>query len=174
MYPTDTVYGIGCDPYNSKAVARIFQIKRRSPTMPLPVLARSTEDVAGIAVLGNAAARLGSVFWPGGLTLILELADDRLGRSMNLDRRVAVRVPSGECVEQILLECRYLVGTSANTSGEPSVRDPFQIRGMERCDILVDGGMTPGGESTIVDVTGSVPRIVRDGVIPHQRILEEI
>lgn len=170
VYPTDTVYGIGCDPYDARAVERVFRIKRRDAAMALPVLARSAEDVGRIAVLDGDAAKLGSEFWPGGLTLILRLKDTRLGRAMNLGGSVAVRVPGGGCAAEILRECIYVVGTSANVSGEPPASDPQRVRGMQ-CDLFVDGGPTPGGESTIVDVTGGRTEIVRPGVIPPKEVL---
>jgi L-threonylcarbamoyladenylate synthase len=170
VYPTDTVYGIGCDPYSASAVERVRRIKRRRPDMPLPVLAWSIDDVARVAVISPAAGRLAEEFWPGGLTLILRLRDARLGRSMGIRERIAVRVPGCECTTRMLLECRYVVGTSANISGKGPQRDPRQVRGMDGCDTFVDGGTTPGGESTIVDASGDTVGIVREGAVPPEEV----
>lgn len=171
VYPTDTVYGIGCDPYSSFAVQRVRRIKGRDPTKQLPVLARSASAAAKIAVMGPNAKRLAAAFWPGKLTMVLKLADERLCRSMGLVDTVAVRVPGGRCVQEMLRSCTYMVGTSANASGEEPARETGQLTSME-CDVLVDGGVTSGGVSTIVDATGSGVKQIRNGAV-HIREVEE-
>ncbi len=164
-FPTDTVYGVGCDPYNREAVLRIYDIKGRDHSKPLPVLVSSMDVAAGIARMGPGASELAARYWPGPLTMILEVTDAALAASMGLAGSIGVRVPGGGCVSMLLDICGMVVGTSANVSGEPSpVRaDDVHIG----CDVLLDGGATPGGtESTIVDArTDGGMSVVRRGAL---------
>ncbi|MCE2509064.1 MAG: threonylcarbamoyl-AMP synthase [Nitrosopumilaceae archaeon] len=164
-FPTDTVYGVGCDPYNREAVLRIYEIKGRDRSKPLPVLVASAELAAGIARMGPGAAELAARYWPGPLTIVLEVTDRALAASMGLAGSIGVRVPGGGCVSMLLGTCGMVVGTSANVSGEPSpVRaDDVHIG----CDMLLDGGAIPGGtESTIVDGrTDGGMSVVRQGAL---------
>ena len=164
-FPTDTVYGVGCDPYNREAVLRIYDIKGRDRSKPLPVLVSSVDVAAGIARMGPGALELAARYWPGPLTIILEVTDGALAASMGLAGSIGVRVPGGGCVSMLLGMCGMVVGTSANISGEPSpVRaDDVHIG----CDVLLDGGATPGGtESTIVDArTDGGMSVVRRGAL---------
>ena len=168
-YPTDTVYGIGCDPYDAAAVRRIYRIKGRDPAKPLPVLARSLRDVSEVARVTPAAGRLAAALWPGRLTIILRLEDRALGDSMGLGDTLAVRVPGGACAQAILSEFPYLVGTSANLSGQAPAQSPEDLQGIE-CDVLVDGGRTGGGESTLVDASGETVRQLRAGAVPFGEV----
>ena len=169
VYPTDTVYGLGCDPYDAEAVRRVFRIKGRDWAKPFPVLARSSEAASRVADLGPAAERLASVFWPGRLTMVLRLRDASLREPMGLGRTVAVRVPGGACVQAILAECDLIVGTSANASGSPPTRDPSDLLELG-CDLLVDGGLSPGTESTIVDVSAGTVRYLREGAVAREDV----
>ncbi len=169
VFPTDTVYGIGCDPYNASAVQRIYRIKGRDPSKPLPVLAHSSENAARIAEMNGQARRLAAKFWPGKLTMILKAKDAELERVMGLSGTVAVRVPGGRCVQAILEICGYLAGTSANASGGGSISDPARAESIE-CDIMVDGGAAGGIESTIIDLSGGEIKFARIGAVAKDEI----
>lgn len=164
VFPTDTVYGVGCDPYNYDAVRRIYDIKGRDLSKPLPVLVKSVEVARCIGHMRVDATRLAAQHWPGPLTIIIEIADKRLASSMGLDGSVGVRVPSGRCIDMLLDTCGMVVGTSANASGRTSPPSPDDIE--IDCDMLLDGGVVSGTESTIVDarVDGNTS-IVRRGVL---------
>lgn len=164
-FPTDTVYGVGCDPYNREAILRIYEIKGRDRSKPLPVLVSSAEVAAGIGHMGPGAAALAARYWPGPLTIILEVADAALAASMGLAGGIGVRVPGGGCVSMLLGMCGMVVGTSANVSGEPSPVRADDVR--IECDMLLDGGAIPGGtESTIVDArTDGGMSVVRRGAL---------
>ncbi|MDA7939487.1 MAG: threonylcarbamoyl-AMP synthase [Nitrosopumilus sp.] len=170
IFPTDTVYGVGCDPYDAGAVDAIYRIKSRSRSEPLPVLAPSVEAAAGMAEMGPAAGRIAGRFWPGAVTMVLPVRDARLQESMRLGGTVAVRVPAGGCISGILGACGPLAGTSANVSGEPAPSSAGAVR-LPGCDLLVDGGESGGTESTIVDVSGPEPAILREGAVPGGEIL---
>ena len=164
-FPTDTVYGVGCDPYNADAVRRVYRIKGRDASKPLPVLVRSAEVARGIGRMGDEAAALASRHWPGPLTIIVEVTDRALAGSMGLPGSVAVRVPGGRCISRLLDMCDMVTGTSANRSGEPS---PVRAADVTiRCDMVLDGGAAPrGAESTILDGRpGGGLRVVRRGAL---------
>lgn len=163
IFPTDTVYGIGCNPYDTGAVRRIYQIKDRERTKPLPILAKSVSYASDIIEIDDSTRRLVDRFWPGPLTIISQAKDMTLAKTIGDGQRLAVRVPAGKCILRLLQECMILVGTSANKSGDQSVSQAGQVS--IRCDILLDGGISGGIESTILDVSGSDTVMVRRGVL---------
>jgi L-threonylcarbamoyladenylate synthase len=173
VFPTDTVYGIGCDPYNDAAVKRIFEIKGRGEKKPLPVLAASLADAEEIVLLGAKGRALAEKFWPGALTIVAPLKDSRISQGVTAGKdSLAVRVPANKCVLGVLKACMYLVGTSANPSGRPAPRDAQSvIRSLSGFDaILVDREPAGGKESTVVDVSGPCPTIVRHGAVAADEI----
>jgi L-threonylcarbamoyladenylate synthase len=173
VFPTDTVYGIGCDPYNDAAVARIFAIKGREEKKPLPVLVASGADAERLVRLGARGRSLAERFWPGALTIIAPLVDRKISPKVTAGKdSLAVRVPSGRCILALLQACRFLVGTSANPSGGSPARDAQEaMRVLAGYDAILIGGVQGGTESTIVDITGPKPEIVREGAIRAQDVL---
>lgn len=175
VYPTDTVYGIGCDPYNDRAVETIFKIKGREEGKPLPLLCSSVKDVARIVRLNESAMILAERFWPGPLTIIAQLIDRRISGSVTAGKNMlGVRVPDHICALQLIDKCNgVLVGTSANRSGGKPARSAEEVRqALQGFDVLLDGGVTPLGiESTVVDLSsGEEVRIVREGYITREEI----
>ena len=167
IYPTDTVYALGCDPYNAHAVSKVYRIKQRDRSKKMPVLCASPEAAWQLAEATPLQRRAVERFWPGALTVVAPLSDGRLRDSMALrDDTIAVRVPGGECVASILGVCGPLVGTSANVSGVAPVCDPDSIE-IAGARTLIDGGVIAGGEaSTVIELDGDkAPRIVREGAI---------
>ena len=124
VFPTDTVYGIGCDPYNQKAVLSLYKIKKREKTKPLPVIGYSKKELEKIAEFNDKAEKIAEMFWPGAITLILKVKDENIKKSLGLGKKIAVRVPNNQCVLSLLKECKLLVATSANISGTTSLTDP--------------------------------------------------
>lgn len=173
IFPTDTVYGMGCDPFNAKAVKEIFQIKQRNTSKPLPVLGYSKNELEKIAVLDKSHKNMIEKFWPGPLTIITKIKDAKLKESMNLDEKIAVRVPENKCVLQVLKGCKLLVGTSANMSGQkPFVNSNECFAQFKDIPVFVDGGdITSFGESTIIEIQGDDLRIIRQGKITKQELL---
>lgn len=173
VFPTDTVYGIGCDPYNDSAVKRIFEIKGREEKKPLPVLVGSIADAEEIVILGRAGRALAEKFWPGALTIVAPLRDTKISPNVTAGRNsLAVRVPANRCVLGLLKTCRYLVGTSANRSGRPAPKDAQTVaESLSGFDVILAGDEPLGGrESTVVDVSGPRPAIVRHGAIADSEI----
>ena len=170
VFPTDTVYGIGCNPHNQDAVNRIYSIKNREKTKYLPVLAYSKKDIASIAFFDEMSEKIADKFWPGPVTLILKIKDKKIERILGLKDKIAVRVPNHPCTLALLEKCRILVGTSANFSGQPSFSDSRELeKRFSGYDLLLDGGqITDSCESTIVEVTGNELKIVREGKIKSE------
>jgi len=173
--PTDTLYGLAADAFNPEAVARVFAVKGRAADRALPLVAASTAQV--LEYFGRLPAigtRLADRFWPGPLTLVLQ-APDRLPADVTGGlETVGVRVPAHAVTTALCGECGVpLTATSANVTGEPPTDDPDSVvRALgDTIDVLVDAGRTPGGApSTIVDVTGDQPRLIRAGAIAWEEV----
>ena len=172
IFPTDTVYGIGCDPYNQKAVLSLYKIKKREKTKPLPVIGYSKKELEKIAEFNDKAEKIAELFWPGPITLILKVKDENIKKSLGLGKKIAVRVPNNQCVLSLLKECKLLVATSANISGTTSLTDPNDCkRDLNGYDLLIDGGiLSDNGESTIVEIDENKLRVVRSGSVSEEEL----
>ncbi len=172
VFPTDTVYGIGCDPYNENAVKKIYEIKSRDKIKSLPVLAYSIDIVKQIVMIDKLTEKIVEKYWPGPLTLILKLKDQKLKKSLNLEEKIAIRIPNSECTLKLLKECNLLVGTSANVSGDSSFTDPQKcIENLKNYDAFVDGGtITSKGESTIIEIENEKIHVIREGALKKEDI----
>jgi len=175
-FPTDTVYGLGADAFNPKAVERIYEIKKRPRHLPLPLLIDDVEQLAVLAAkpLPEIALFLARRFWPGGLTLVVPKSAHLPGYLGNTN--IAVRVPAHSiCLALIRAINNPLIGTSANISDKSSVVTAGEVRQQlgNEVDLIIDGGRCPGGgESTVVDVTGGGAVILRHGIIPEEEITQ--
>jgi len=176
IFPTDTVYGIGCNPYSTKAIQRIYQIKKRDEAKPFPILGYSKDELNKIVFFDEKSSRLIDKFWPGKLTLVLKLKDQKLKETMSLSDKVAVRVPNNKCVLSLLKECKLLIGTSANTSGTSSLIDSKDCnQQLSNYDILIDyGRIQSDGESTIIEINNGELNVIRIGSISEEEILDVI
>jgi L-threonylcarbamoyladenylate synthase len=173
--PTDTLYGLAADAFRPDAVARVFEVKGRASDRALPLVAGSAAQVREyFGALPAIGARLADRFWPCPLTLVLQ-APGGLPRDVTggLDT-VGVRVPAHAVTTALCAACGVpLTATSANLTGEPPTDDPDSVvRALgDTIDVLVDAGRTPGGAaSTIVDVTGAEPRLLRAGAIAWEEV----
>ena len=174
VFPTDTVYGIGCDPYNKKTISRLYEIKKRKKTKPFPILGISKTELEKIAEFNTLEEKIAEKFWPGQVTLVLKVKDEKIRQSLCLDKKIAVRVPNNQCVLSLLKECKLLVGTSANISGTTPFTDPNECsKNLTKYDLLIDGGIIPSqSESTIVEIIGGNIKILREGNVPEKEIRE--
>ncbi|HJJ23371.1 MAG TPA: L-threonylcarbamoyladenylate synthase [Nitrosopumilus sp.] len=173
VFPTDTVYGIGCNPYNKDSVKKIYEIKSRNILKPFPVLAYSKEIAEKIAFFDEFTKKIVERFWPGPLTIILKLTDKNLKESLNVTNKIAIRVPNHKCTLELLKECNFLVGTSANISGYSSFTNPDEcFKNIQNYDVFVDGGIiTSKTESTIIEIENEEIKIIREGSISHNEII---
>ncbi len=175
VYPTDTIYGIGCDPYNDISVQRIFRIKARNKEKPLPILAGSLEDVEKIVSLGKIGRLLARKYWPGALTIVSAIKDSNISTQLTAGKKsIGVRIPNNKCILQLLKHCKYLAGTSANISGEKPPKSALEVMSssLAHFDALLDGGTVDKGiESTVVDIIDPVaPKVIREGAIKSEEL----
>jgi L-threonylcarbamoyladenylate synthase len=175
-FPTETVYGLGADAGNDRAVARIFEAKGRPRFNPLIVHFPDRAAIEPFAVFGETAENLASRFWPGALTLVLPRRPGcRLSLlvSAGLDT-VAVRVPAHDGARRLLRAAGVPVAApSANRSGRlsPTMAQHVAEDLGDRVAIILDGGRCEIGlESTVLDVTGRTPAILRQGGLPQEEI----
>lgn len=171
VFPTDTVYGLGCNPLNKDSISRIYDIKRRSGKKRFPILGFSKKDLEKIVEFNSKAEKISEKFWPGQVTLLLPIRKEMTEQIEN-DGKLAVRVPDNECVLSILKQCKLIIGTSANISGEESILDPNVCKmRLPEIDVLVDGGKIKSyGESTIIDFVDNEIKIIRKGSISKDEI----
>ena len=172
VFPTDTVYGIGCDPRNPKAIDAIYSIKKRTESKNLPVLGYSKKEISKIAIFDKLSNKIADRFWPGPITLVLKLKDKEIGESMKLDDKIAVRVPNHPCVLSLLKECKIIVGTSANYSGNSPFSDSKEaLENFSGFDVFLDGGrILNSNESTVVEIVDGDLKILRLGKITKTEI----
>ncbi len=176
-YPTETFYGLGAAGFLERAVRKIFRIKKRDTAKALSVIASDLGMVVALAAdLPSVARVLAEEFWPGPLTLVVAAAPGLPAHIVGPGRTIAVRVPPAPWLRNLTAELgQPLTATSANLSGAPPLSDPEDVTRTfwGKVDFIVDGGRTPGGApSTIVDLTGREPRVLREGAIPAGRVLE--
>ena len=174
VFPTDTVYGLGCDPYNHDAVTSLYEIKKRKKTKPFPILGYSKKELEKIAEFNPLEEKIAKKFWPGPITLILKVKDKEIQKTLDLEGKIAVRVPNNQCVLALLKECKLLVGTSANISDTTSFNDPKECsKNLSGYDLFIDGGIISSqGESTIVEIEDGDVKVLRKGNISEEEIKE--
>ena len=174
IFPTDTVYGLGCNPYNHDAVLSLYEIKKREKTKPFPIIGYSKKELEKIAEFNPLEEKIAEKFWPGPITLILKIKDKEIQKSLDLEGKIAVRVPNNQCVLTLLKECKLLVGTSANISGTTPFNDPKDCdKNLSGYDLLIDGGIISSqGESTIVEIENNDVKILRKGSVSEEMIKE--
>lgn len=155
-YPTETTYGLGCDPRNAKAVARIFKIKGRDTKKMVLLVAANVSQVKKVARFSPHAKRLAATFWPGPLTLVLPATEGK--------KDIAIRVSSDVFVHGLTSRFKFpIVSTSANRSGRTPCRSVRAIRkvfaGHQAPDLIIDGGTLPKRPPS------TIARIKNDGTI---------
>ena len=177
VYPTETVYGLGCDPLNVQAVKRILDVKG-DRKKPLPILAASIADANKVAFISPDGKRLAAKFWPGPLTMVFPkkpALSDVVTFGWN---SVGLRIPDNHVALRLTrLSGGLLIGSSANRTGEEPPRS-FQeiseeLKGM--VDVVLDGGAAAQGKpSTVADLTSEKLRIFREGPISLKELLDAL
>ena len=176
-YPTDTFYGLAVDPRNAEAVGRLFVVKGRDAGKASPLIASSLAQAAEAVEFTDLGRRLAERFWPGPLSLLLPARDAVSRDALGGGNTAAIRVPDDELARGLAAAVGYCItATSANLSGHPPVATPALIDDevRARVDFIIPGTSPGGAPSTIVDVTGDLPRLVRAGAIAWDRVLESL
>ena len=178
-YPTETYYGLAVDPCQPAAVAGLRSAKDRTAASPFPLIAADVDQLAVLRLeWSDQGRRLARRFWPGPLTLVLRAGVAMPEGVLGPGSTLAVRVPGCRVARALARAVDGPVtSTSANRSGYPPTVSPDDVAAAmgTRIDLLLDGGTTPGGQaSTVVDVTGEAPRLVRAGLVAWARVLESL
>lgn len=173
VFPTDTVYGVGCLAARHEAVARLYTVKGRPEDKPIPILIGRVQDAEKVAGrLPDMATKLADVFWPGPLTLVVPRRPG-LPDAFTGETTVGLRLPDHEFTQKLLAAAGPMAVTSANLSGQPPAlsAQAAQTALGDKVALILDGGMSPGGQpSTVVDCTATVPQILRAGPISRRDI----
>ena len=174
VLPTDTVYGIGADAFDSSAVAALLSAKGRGRDMPVPVLVGSWHTIEGLALMVSQAMRdLIRAFWPGALSLVVRQAPSLQWDLGDARGTVMLRMPLHPVAIELLREVGPMAVSSANVSGSPPAVDADDARRQlgDLVDIYLDTGPSAQqAASTILDLTGSEPRILRSGPVSAEGI----
>jgi len=174
VYPTDTVYGLGCDPFDKEAVNKVADVKRRIKGN-FPVLVETIEKAKELGEVDGDAETLALRFWPGPLTIVVSSRAELPSSIVGTDRMVGLRVPGRKDTLDFISMCGgSLVGTSANISGAPSMRQADEaLKIFEgKVDLVLDGGsLAKSPESTVVRATSKRVDILREGAVSRQEIV---
>ncbi|WP_243711394.1 L-threonylcarbamoyladenylate synthase [Actinomadura sp. KC216] len=174
VLPTDTVYGVGVDAFLADAVQKLLDAKGRGRDMPPPVLVGSVRAATALVDnLGTYGQDLVDEFWPGALTLVCRANPNLMWDLGETKGTVALRMPMHDLAVELLKETGPMAVSSANLSGRPAARDVEEAEKMlgDAVSVYLDGGVSGHADpSTIVDLTGSVPRLLRAGAIPEDKI----
>lgn len=176
IVPTDTVYGIVALATNPDSLMRVYELKKRPLSKPLPIQVSSVEHASEIAVIqGDICTKLIERFWPGALTIVL-FRKPETKLALQPDDKIGLRMPDYPLALELIKNSGFLVAPSANFSGEPAPKEFGEInpRLFELVDFVIDAGICPKGiESTVVDVTGGI-KILREGAITKEMIMSVV
>lgn len=175
IFPTQGLYGLGANALDQKAVDRIFAVKERPPEKPVLILIDTISDLDELVLeVPPPAIQIMNACWPGGVTLVFH-ARENIPRNLTAGTgKIGVRLPLHPVARHLVrLAGVPITGTSANLSGQAgcaSIND-IDLRVCREADMILDAGRLKGGVgSTIVDITVSPPRILREGMVPASRI----
>jgi tRNA threonylcarbamoyl adenosine modification protein (Sua5/YciO/YrdC/YwlC family) len=168
--PTDTVYGIAASLQFPEAVAALFVLKRRPATLALPVLVSSVDQIESLGVVWDGrAGALSRAFWPGALTIVVDVPENLSHLVGSTTRTVGFRCPDDAMLRHVLEQSGPLALTSANAHGDAPCQSAVQVLeafdDLDGLDGVLDGGERSGRVSTVVDVSGATCRVVREGAI---------
>ncbi len=165
-YPTDTIYGIGCDIFNKKGIEKIYQIKKREKNKPMSFICADLSDISQYAIVSNYAYRIMKRCLPGPYTFILEASSKTPKKIMSKRKTVGIRIPDHKICLAVVKELGHpLITTSANISSEEELNNPDDIEDKlgHSLDLIIDEGPLISEASTIVDLIGDAPTVLREG-----------
>jgi len=177
VYPTDTLYAFGVDIRNKDAVRKVFEVKKRPLDNPLPVAVSDLVDIEKIAFMSDIARDLAEYFLPGPLTMILNKKNVILNVVTGGLDNIAVRIPDNDVALELLSRYGPITVTSANVHGKEVLDNISDIKMQFNSNdvaVYLDYGKLNSLPSTIIDMTADTPRIVRDGAITKEEILDRI
>ncbi len=173
VYPTDTVYGLGCDPFNEAALKKLIRVKERSGGN-LPVLVSTRKRAGELGSLSHIMSRLVDQFWPGSLTVVVPCGVNLSVEIIGTEKMIGLRLPNRSDTLDLITESGgAIIGTSANISGQPSIvegREAYRVFD-GKVDIILNAGRLVGTrESTVVKETETGIQVLREGALARDRI----
>ncbi|MGQ0535373.1 MAG: L-threonylcarbamoyladenylate synthase [Methanobacteriota archaeon] len=175
VYPTDTLYGLGADATDARAVARLVAAKRRAPEKAIPVAVADLAAARQVAHVTPLAEKIAARHWPGAVTLVLSARPGILAlAALGARDTVAIRVPGHPVALALLSACgRPLTATSANRSGgaDPRTVEDARRELGDAVEVYLSAGPAGGVGSTIVDATGAAPKVLREGAVPAAEVV---
>jgi L-threonylcarbamoyladenylate synthase len=172
-FPTDTVYGLGAAVSNEAAVRRMFSVKGRAPSKAVPLLVADTLMAEWVGELTPIAEKLALKFWPGALTIVVAKKSAFFSLALGGQATVALRVPGHDFPRNLAKVLGApITGTSANRSGArpPVSAQEVAFQMGDLVSLVIDGGRAGGKESTVIDVTGESPKVLRVGAVSREEL----
>jgi tRNA threonylcarbamoyl adenosine modification protein (Sua5/YciO/YrdC/YwlC family) len=166
IYPTDTIYGLGCDIFNKDAIKKIYQLKKREAKKPMSIICADFKDIAEYAIVSNFAFQLMKKTLPGAYTYVLKAKNKLPATFLAKNKTVGIRIPDNKICQAITEKFgQPIISTSLNTSGEEVMTSPEQLSKemTNKIDLIIDNGHLPQEPSTVVDLTSDQPIILRQG-----------
>ena len=176
-YPTDTLYGLAVDPRNAAAVARLYELKGRAETSALTLIAADLAHVRAVGEMTEEAERLAARWWPGPLTIVVRARGILAREILAGGRTVGIRIPDHAVAVALARDAGFpLTATSANRSGAAAAEDAGTVASvLPDVDAIVDAGPVRGGApSTIVDASTTPVSLLRQGVVPWDKVLRSL
>jgi len=177
-YPTDTVYGLGAVATDDAAVRRLFAVKSRPLSKPMPLLIADEGEASALAETTPEARVLMAEFWPGALTIVMRKNADFNSVALAGQDKVALRLPDERVVREIVRVLRApITGTSANRAGARAPRSASEVAFAlgDMVALVIDGGASPGGqESTVIDITATPFTVVREGAVSNAELRNKL
>lgn len=177
-YPTDTVYGLGTNALRPECVERLFKIKKRPASKPVPVMIRDMEMAKKIAYLNSRKIKIMSAVWPGPVTVVVEKRNILPDNLTANQKTIGLRIPDYEITKLLMGKLNFpLTTTSCNLSGEEPISDSQEIfylfkKSYPRPDLILDAGrLEESPPSTVLDLTGLKPKILRIGPVNKENLL---
>ncbi|MBN1325995.1 threonylcarbamoyl-AMP synthase [Candidatus Falkowbacteria bacterium] len=167
VYPTDTIYGLGCDIFNKEAVEKIYQLKGRDRRKPLSIICSDIKEAAKYAIIQDYAYRLMKKVLPGPYTFVLKARSEIPKTFLPKNRTVGIRIPNNQiCLEAAKKLGNPIITTSLNISGQEVMASPSQLSKelTNKIDVIIDAGVLPRQPSSIIDLSGDKPIILREGL----------
>jgi tRNA threonylcarbamoyl adenosine modification protein (Sua5/YciO/YrdC/YwlC family) len=165
-YPTDTIYGVGCDLFNPDAIQKIHRLKKLEEKKPLSFICSDLKDISHYAFVSNYAYKIMKRLLPGAYTFILKATKLVPHIAQTKQKTVGIRIPDNKICLALVKELGHpIISTSVSKPNEGLYNDPAEIeeRFGKRLDLVIDGGMIVAEHSSIIDLTGDFPKVIRVG-----------
>ncbi|MFC1598411.1 L-threonylcarbamoyladenylate synthase [Patescibacteria group bacterium] len=166
VYPTDTIYGLGCDIFNKKAVTKIQQIKKREKNKPFSIICSDFKQIADYAIIPDYAFKIMKKVLPGPYTFIFKAKNRAPKTVLSKNKTIGIRMPDNNICLEIVKNLEHpIISTSLNISGENVLTNPNQLSKEMRnkIDIIIDAGTLSPNPSTIIDFSQETAEVLRQG-----------